>query len=63
MLTMIDATYDYGFARLRGSLPSGTTGGFPSDFYASVYDAAQGSAGLAAPARPTATRASSTTSS
>jgi hypothetical protein len=49
LLTMIDATYDYGFARLRGSLPPGTTGGFPPDFYASVYDAAQGSAGLAAP--------------
>jgi hypothetical protein len=50
MLTMIDATYDYGFARLRGTLPPDTTGGFPPDFYASVYDAAQGSAGLAAPA-------------
>jgi hypothetical protein len=48
LLTMIDATYDYGFARLRGTLPPGTTGGFPSDFYSSVYDAAQGSAGLAA---------------
>jgi hypothetical protein len=50
MLTMIDATYDYGFARLRGALPPGTTGGFPPDFYASAYDAAQGAAGLAAPA-------------
>jgi hypothetical protein len=49
ILTMIDATYAYGFARLHGALPPGTTGGFPPDFYASVYDAAQGSAALAAP--------------
>ncbi len=47
-LTLIDATYDYGFARLHGVLPPDTTGGFPDDyFYTSAYDAAQGSAGLA----------------
>jgi hypothetical protein len=47
-LTMIDATYDYGFGRLHGVLPPDSTGGFPDDyFYASAYDAAQGSAGLA----------------
>jgi hypothetical protein len=46
-LTMIDATYEYGFGRLRGILPSGTTGGFPGDYYSSAYNAAQGSAALA----------------
>jgi hypothetical protein len=45
-LTLIDATYDYGFERLRGVLPSGTTGGFPGDYYSSAYNAAQGLAGL-----------------
>jgi len=47
MLDLIDATYDDGFARLRGLLPPGTTGGFPVDWYSSAYDAAMGSAGLA----------------
>jgi len=46
-LTMIDATYAYGFGRLRGVLPPGTTGGFPGDYYSSAYDAANGAAGLA----------------
>jgi hypothetical protein len=46
-LTMIDATYDFGFDRLRGLLPPGTTGGFPGDYYSSAYNAAQGAAGLA----------------
>ena len=45
-LTLIDATYDYGFARLRGLLPPDTTGGFPGDYYSSAYNAAQGLAGL-----------------
>ncbi len=45
--TLIDATYDYGFGRLRGLLPAGTTGGFPDDYYSSAYDAETGSAGLA----------------
>jgi hypothetical protein len=44
---LIDATYDYGFGRLKGVLPPNTTGGFPDDFYSSGYDAAQGTAGLA----------------
>jgi hypothetical protein len=48
--TLIDATYDYGFGRLKGILPPGTTGGFPGDYYSSAYDAAQGSAGLASQA-------------
>lgn len=46
--SLIDPTYTYGFARLRGLLPPDTTGGFPTDyFYSSVYDAVQGTAGLA----------------
>ena len=44
---MIDATYTYGFDRLRGLLPPDTTGGFPGDYYSSAYNAAQGAAGLA----------------
>ena len=28
-LSLIDATYSYGFGRLRGMLPPDTTGGFP----------------------------------
>jgi hypothetical protein len=44
---MIDATYAYGFSRLQGLLPAGTTGGFPGDYYSSAYNAAQGTAGLA----------------
>ncbi len=46
-LTMIGATYAYGFDRLRGILPPDTTGGFPGDYYVSGYNAAMGSAGLA----------------
>jgi hypothetical protein len=45
-LSLIDATYDYGFGRLRGLLPPDTTGGFPGDYYSSAYNAAQGAAGL-----------------
>lgn len=45
--TMIDATYDYGFARLRGTLPPNTFGGFPGDYYSTGYNAGYGTAGLA----------------
>jgi hypothetical protein len=45
--TMIDATYAFGFGRLRGRLPAGTFGGFPDDYYSSAYNAAYGTAGLA----------------
>jgi hypothetical protein len=45
-LTLIDATYAYGFGRLRGVLPPDTAGGFPGDYYSSGYNAAQGLAGL-----------------
>jgi len=49
-LTMIDATYAYGFGRLHGILPPGTAGGFPGDYYSSGYNAAIGAAGLASSA-------------
>ena len=49
-LTMIDATYTYGFDRLHGILPPGTAGGFPGDYYSSAYNAAIGAAGLASSA-------------
>ena len=45
--TLIDATYDYGFGRLRGLLPPDTAGGFPGEYYSSGYNAAMGEAGLA----------------
>jgi len=46
-ISMIDATYAYGFARLKGKLPPGTFGGFPDDYYSSGYNAANGATGLA----------------
>ncbi len=46
-LSMIDATYVYGFDRLHGILPPGTAGGFPGEYYSSAYNAAMGLAGLA----------------
>jgi hypothetical protein len=45
--TMIDATYDYGFGRLKGKLPPDTFGGFPGDYYSTGYNAGYGTAGLA----------------
>jgi hypothetical protein len=45
--TMIDATYDYGFGRLKGKLPPNTFGGFPGDYYSTGYNAGYGTAGLA----------------
>ncbi len=44
---LIDATYAYGFDRLRGKLPSGTFGGYPSDYFSTAYNAGYGSWGLA----------------
>jgi hypothetical protein len=46
-LTLIDATYAYGFGRLQGQLPPDTFGGFPSDYYSTAYNAGYGSWGLA----------------
>ncbi len=45
--TLIDATYAYGFGRLKGKLPPDTFGGFPDDYFSSGYNAAYGTAGLA----------------
>jgi hypothetical protein len=45
--TMVDATYDYGFGRLKGKLPPNTFGGFPGDYYSTAYNAGYGTAGLA----------------
>jgi len=45
--TLIDATYAYGFRRLRGVLPPGTFGGYPGHYYSSGYNARYGSGGLA----------------
>ncbi len=55
--SMIDATYAYGFGRLKGMLPPDTFGGFPDDYYSSAYNAGYGSAG-AGRHRTTATRGS-----
>jgi hypothetical protein len=46
-VTLIDATYSYGFGRLRGLLPPNTFGGYPSDYYSTAYNAGYGSWGLA----------------
>jgi hypothetical protein len=50
-ISMIDATYAYGFHKLKGRLPPNTFGGFPVDYYYSTgYNAGSGSAGLASTA-------------
>jgi hypothetical protein len=46
-LTLLDATYRYGFGRLKGLLPPDTAGGFPTDWYSTAYNAGMGAAGLA----------------
>jgi hypothetical protein len=47
-LSLIDSTYDHGFARLKGKLPANTFGGYPSDYYYSTgYNAGYGNWGLA----------------
>jgi len=47
-ISMIDATYAYGFHQLVGKLPANTFGGFPVDYYYSTgYNAGIGNAGLA----------------
>jgi hypothetical protein len=46
-VSMIDATYAYGFGRLKGRLPADTSGGFPGDYYSTAYNAGNGTAGLA----------------
>ncbi len=47
-ISLIDATYSYGFARLAGKLPANTIGGYPTHYYySSGYNAGYGSWGLA----------------
>ena len=46
-LSLIDATYDYGFGRLRGKLPPNTFGGYPTQYYSTAYNAGYGEWGLA----------------
>ncbi|HLH47252.1 MAG TPA: hypothetical protein VKV25_08835 [Acidimicrobiales bacterium] len=46
-LDLIDATYSYGFGRLRGQLPPNTFGGYSPDFWSTAYNAGYGSWGLA----------------
>ena len=46
-VSLIDATYDYGFARLVGKLPPDTFGGYPTQYYSTAYNAGYGEWGLA----------------
>ena len=46
-LSMIDATYDYGFSRLAGKLPPNTFGGYPDQYFSTAYNAGYGEWGLA----------------
>jgi hypothetical protein len=44
---LIDATYDYGFGRLKGILPPNTLGGYGDTDYSTGYNAGYGEWGLA----------------
>jgi hypothetical protein len=46
-ITQIDATYNYGFARLAGKLPPDTFGGYPTQYFSTAYNAGYGEWGLA----------------
>jgi hypothetical protein len=46
-VSLIDATYSYGFARLAGQLPANTFGGYPTQYYSTAYNAGYGEWGLA----------------
>jgi hypothetical protein len=46
-LSLIDATYKYGFGRLAGKLPANTFGGYPTQYYTTAYNAGYGEWGLA----------------
>jgi hypothetical protein len=46
-VSLIDATYQYGFARLAGQLPPNTFGGYPTQYYSTAYNAGYGEWGLA----------------
>jgi hypothetical protein len=45
-ISLIDATYRYGFARLAGQLPANTFGGYPTQYYSTAYNAGYGEWGL-----------------
>jgi hypothetical protein len=45
--SLIDATYDYGFGRLKGVLPANTYGGYAPTDYSTGYNAGYGEWGLA----------------
>jgi hypothetical protein len=49
-ISLIDATYGYGFARLAGKLPPNTFGGYPTQYYSTAYNAGYGEWGLASTA-------------
>ncbi len=49
-VSLIDATYNYGFARLKGKLPPDTFGGYPTQYYSTAYNAGYGEWGLASSA-------------
>jgi hypothetical protein len=49
-VSLIDATYDYGFGRLAGKLPPDTFGGYPTQYYSTAYNAGYGEWGLASTA-------------
>jgi hypothetical protein len=46
-VSLIDATYKYGFDRLQGKLPPNTFGGYPTQYYSTAYNAGYGEWGLA----------------
>ena len=46
-ISLINATYRYGFARLAGKLPPNTFGGYPTQYYSTAYNAGYGEWGLA----------------
>jgi hypothetical protein len=46
-LSLIDATYAYGFTRSAGKLPADTYGGYSPDFWSTAYNAGYGEWGLA----------------
>ncbi len=46
-VSLIDATYSYGFARLVDKLPANTFGGYPTQYYSTAYNAGYGEWGLA----------------
>ncbi len=46
-VSLIDATYSYGFGRLAGKLPANTFGGYPTQYWSTAYNAGYGEWGLA----------------